>query len=223
MDMLQRIIVNGDSFSCSRPTANPPVKKTASGIVAKHLKVPWINLAQGGRGNRKIVAHTKIYFEKNPTHKINSLCIIQWSSPLRHDYITQRKTKKLKGFDTNFRTWNDNQNVDFILKQKSWDLDRDYALSQINDILDLQSYFKNNQIDYVMYFGLPNAITSVKLSSDLKALNNCIDYDRFVKPKDTHYKFVLRNDLGCGADDPHPSLDGHRQWANYIIDFLSNS
>ena len=87
----------------------------------------------------------------------------------------------------------------------------------------MQSYFKNNQIDYVMYFGLPNAITSVKLSSDLKALNNCIDYDRFVKPKDTHYKFVLRNDLGCGADDPHPSLDGHRQWANYIIDFLSNS
>ena len=219
--MFKRLICNGCSFNGPRKTSNPPVEEFVSSLLSNFLEIPLTNLARGGRGNRKIVDHTKIYFEKNKNHKKDSLCLIQWSSPLRRDYPTTRKRETLPNFDTNFRTWNDTKEIKFIKSKKNWDLNYDYALSQITNIIDLQSYFVVNEIKYVMYFGLPNSIKGIKLNSDLNALNNSIDYNTFFKPDDTHYDFVIRNHLICSKDDPHPSLEGHTLWTGDLFDFVS--
>ena len=154
--MFKRLICNGCSFNGPRKTSNPPVEEFVSSLLSNFLEIPLTNLAQGGRGNRKIVDHTKIYFEKNKNHKKDSLCLIQWSSPLRRDYPTTRKRETLPNFDTNF-----------IKSKKNWDLNYDYALSQITNIIDLQSYFVVNEIKYVMYFGLPNSIKGIDLKNKL--------------------------------------------------------
>ena len=95
--MIDHIFINGCSFNQINPKGN--VKTFAGEIIAKHFDKEFTNLSRGGRGNYRICATTKMWYEKN---KNKSFAIIEWTSPFRRDYTTNDGWKPIKGFNT---TW----------------------------------------------------------------------------------------------------------------------
>ena len=46
---------------------------------------------------------------------------------------------------------------------------------------------------------------------------------RFFKPEISHYEYVLDRKLIVSPNDPHPSLEGHQQWADMLFEFAKSN
>jgi len=69
-----------------------------------------------------------------------------------------------------------------------------------------------------MYNSLPNVISSS--NRDIKTFENHLDKKRFFKFESSHYDFIMENKHIVSPNDPHPSAEGHSQWAKQLKDFI---
>ncbi len=213
--MIDHIFINGCSFNQINPKGN--VNTFAGEIIAKHFNKEFTNLSRGGRGNYRICATTKMWYEKNEN---KSFAIIEWTSPFRRDYTTNDGWKPIKGFNTTWRTWSTTSSISLAKDQIGWDFDQEHSLFMLNSILDLQYYFKANKIPYVMYHGLPG---DIKLQyDDHKLLWNAVDKDHFYQPMKSQAEFVNDNKLFVSKNDYHPTAEGHQRWATGVIQFIQD-
>ena len=83
--------------------------------------------------------------------------------------------------------------------------------------LTLQNFFKLHGIKYVMYFALKNKITNTRDSKTLWAL---IDKANFFRPDYSHFQYCQDNGWYVGPRDYHPTMKGHRLWANDLIKYM---
>ena len=90
-------------------------------------------------------------------------------------------------------------------------------LESIEATLNLQNFLKVNKYPYVMYNTLSN--TPIE-NEDVKALFDIIDKKRFFKPETSHYDFITENNLIASKKDPHPSVEGHKRWAEQLLEFI---
>ena len=176
------------------------------------------NLAMGGRGNTRIGFSTKVWVEQNKDKDI--FAIIGWSSAVRNDYITDDGWKKgrIPGTDLTWRTWKTLDNVSFIRSHKGWDIENNLTMNFLDNVFDLQNYFERKRIPYVMYNSLPNDFGNG--TQDFHVIRNAINMDRFFSPKVSHLEFVSDKKLVVSPHDPHPSADGHQQWAEQLMEFI---
>ena len=69
-----------------------------------------------------------------------------------------------------------------------------------------------------MYNALPN--TLINGSKDSQVIYNSLNLKRFFQPESSHYEYVLDKKLIVSPNDPHPSTEGHVQWANMLKEFI---
>ena len=207
---------NGCSFLTTRPKDG--VNTFTTKIIAENYKMELANLAMGGRGNTRIGFSTKVWVEQNKDKDI--FAIIGWSSAVRNDYITDDGWKKgrIPGTDLTWRTWKTLDNVSFIRSHKGWDIENNLTMNFLDNVFDLQNYFERKRIPYVMYNSLPNDFGNG--TEDFNVIRNAINMDRFFSPKVSHLEFVSDKKLVVSPHDPHPSADGHQQWAEQLMEFI---
>ncbi len=207
---------NGCSFLTTRPKDG--VDTFTTKIIAENYKMELANLAMGGRGNTRIGFSTKVWVEQNKDKDI--FAIIGWSSAVRNDYITDDGWKKgrIPGTDLTWRTWKTLDNVSFIRSHKGWDIENNLTMNFLDNVFDLQNYFERKRIPYVMYNSLPNDFGNG--TEDFNVIRNAINMDRFFSPKVSHLEFVSDKKLVVSPHDPHPSADGHQQWAEQLMEFI---
>jgi len=70
-----------------------------------------------------------------------------------------------------------------------------------------------------MYNSLPNDFGSGAV--DFEVIKNSININRFFNPTVSHLEFVTDNNLIVSPDDPHPSAQGHKQWASQLMEFIN--
>jgi hypothetical protein len=176
------------------------------------------NLAMGGRGNDRISFTTKLWFQQNTAEDV--FAVIGWTSTHRHDYLTNDGWKKgrIANMESTWRTWKTGDNLKFISRQQGWDIDQQGQMRFLDHVLDLQNFFKLHQIPYVMYNSLPNTITTS--NTDLETLKRSIDIKRFFEFDSSQYEFVNKNKLIVSPKDPHPSKEGHEQWAEQLKEHI---
>ena len=213
---MYKLFSNGCSFLTPRPKDG--VDTFVSNELAKKYNADLINLAMGGRGNNRISFSTKVWFEQNKPKDI--FAVIGWSSQHRNDYITNDgwKAGRIEGTDLTWRTWKTLDNVTFIDQQRGWDIENNATISFLDHVFDLQNYFYRKKIPYVMYNALPNVL--INGSRDSKVIYDALDMNRFFEPKTSHYEFVLDKKLIVSPNDPHPSVQGHEQWASMLKEFI---
>jgi lysophospholipase L1-like esterase len=51
-------------------------------------------------------------------------------------------------------------------------------------------------------------------------MESSINKDRFFNFETSHYDFIMENKHIVSPDDPHPSAEGHSQWAKHLTDFI---
>lgn len=211
-----RLFSNGCSFLTPRPKDG--VDTFTSKILAEGYGMELCNLAMGGRGNLRISFSTKVWFEQNS--KENVFAIIGWSSSARNDYVTDDGWKKgrIPGTDLTWRTWKTLDNIGFIRNNKGWDIENNLTINFLENVFDLQNYFERWRIPYVMYNSLPNDFGNGIL--DFKVISNAINMDRFFNPTVSQLEFVTDKNLIVSPADPHPSTEGHQQWAIQLKKFI---
>ena len=207
---------NGCSFLTPRPKDG--VDTFTSKMVAENYKMQLVNLAMGGRGNTRIGFSTKVWLEQNKDEDV--FAVIGWSSAVRNDYITDDGWKKgrVPGTDLTWRTWKTLDNVSFIRKNKGWDIENNLSMNFLDNVFNLQNYFERKRIPYVMYNSLPNDFGNG--TGDFEVIRNAINMDRFFNPTVSHFEFISDNNLIVSPDDPHPSAEGHKQWAQQLQEFI---
>ena len=207
---------NGCSFLTPRPKDG--VDTFTTKIIAEKYGMDLANLAMGGRGNTRVGFSTKVWVEQNKGKDI--FAVIGWSSAVRNDYVTDDGWKKgrIPGTDLTWRTWKTLDNVSFIRSHKGWDIENNLTMNFLDNIFDLQNYFERKQIPYVMYNSLPNDFGNG--TEDFHVIRNAINMDRFFSPNISHLEFVSDKKLIVSPNDPHPSAEGHNQWAEQLMEFI---
>ena len=207
---------NGCSFLTPRPKDG--VDTFTTKIIAENYGMDLVNLAMGGRGNTRVGFSTKVWVEQNKGKDI--FAVIGWSSAVRNDYITDDGWKKgrIPGTDLTWRTWKTLDNVSFIRSRKGWDIENNLTMNFLDNVFDLQNYFERKQIPYVMYNSLPNDFGNG--TEDFHVIRNAINIHRFFSPNISHLEFVSDKKLIVSPNDPHPSAEGHNQWAEQLMEFI---
>jgi len=207
---------NGCSFLGMRPKDD--VHTFTTKILAEQYKDTLTNLAMGGRGNNRISFTSKHWLEKFGSK--NVFAVIGWSSYFRNDYITDDGWKKgrIEGTDTTWRTWKTLDNTKFIRGNQGWDIENDALVKFLDLVYNLQNYFENKKIPYVMFNALPNNLES-KLQ-DVADFKKNINWQRYYKPDSSHLDFILKNNHVVSPQDPHPSTQGHQIWASQLKEFI---
>ena len=208
---------NGCSFLTPRERKGGVTTFTTK-IIAEKYGMQLVNLAMGGRGNVRIKFSSKVWCEQNKGKDL--FAVIGWSSAVRNDYVTDDGWKKgrIQGTDLTWRTWKTLDNVSFIRNHKGWDIENNLTMNFLDDVFDLQNYFERNKIPYVMYNSLPNDFGNG--TTDFEVIRNAINMDRFFSPKVSHLEFVNDKNLIVSPDDPHPSTEGHQEWAKQLMQFI---
>tara|TARA_B110000483_G_C18127697_1_gene516318 strand:+ start:659 stop:1324 length:666 start_codon:yes stop_codon:yes gene_type:complete len=213
---MSKIFSNGCSFLTLRP------KDGVNTFVTRHLAdlygMDIENIAMGGRGNTRISFSTKTYFEHFGTE--DTFAVIGWSSAYRNDYITNDGWKKgrMPGTDLTWRTWKTLDNVSFIKSNTGWDIENNATMAFLDNVFDLQNYFERKRIPYVMYNALPNSFDGEL--QDFKTIKNAINMERFFNPTVSHLEYITDKNLIVSPADPHPSTEGHVQWAEQLKEFI---
>jgi hypothetical protein len=221
--MLTNIFINGCSFLTTRPKDNI---NTHCGIeLAKLMGLDVaVNLAGGGRGSKRMMWTTRTWCEKFPEEAKKCFFLIGSSGGNRFDYPTGDGYKKYKfpTMETTWKTWDpnrDEQTISFTkyLFRNGMDLDQTTQIESTLALLDLQDYFHNKKYPYVFY----NTISDAKINNeDIKLMFDKINKDRFFKPDTSHYNYTIENKQECKLGDPHPNVEGHKDWANQLKEFI---
>ena len=213
---MSKLFSNGCSFLTPRPKDG--VETFVSLELAEAYGLQLTNLAMGGRGNARISFSTKVWFEQKGYR--DTFAVIGWSSSHRNDYVTSDgwKAGRIEGTELTWRTWKTLDNIPFIQKQRGWDVEAHATMSFLDHVFDLQNYFTNKKIPYVMYNALPNSLETT--TEDFKAIYKAIDMKRFFNPMTSHFEFVMDKNWIVSPDDPHPSTQGHRVWAEQLKEYI---
>ena len=213
---MSKLFSNGCSFLTPRPKDG--VETFVSRELAEAYGLQLTNLAMGGRGNARISFSTKVWFEQNGYR--DTFAVIGWSSSHRNDYVTNDgwKSGRIEGTELTWRTWKTLDNISFIQKQRGWDIEAHATMNFLDHIFDLQNYFTNKKIPYVMYNALPNSLETT--TEDFKTIYKAIDMKRFFNPMTSHFEFVMDKNWIVSPADPHPSTQGHRAWAEQLKEYI---
>ena len=213
---MSKLFSNGCSFLTPRPKDG--VETFVSRELAEAYGLQLTNLAMGGRGNARISFSTKVWFEQNGYQ--DTFAVIGWSSSHRNDYVTNDgwKAGRIEGIELTWRTWKTLDNIPFIQKQLGWDVEAHATMNFLDHIFDLQNYFTNKKIPYVMYNALPNSLETT--TEDFETIYKAIDMKRFFNPMTSHFEFVMDKNWIVSPGDPHPSTQGHRVWAEQLKEYI---
>jgi len=217
------MFINGCSFLTTRPRDGV---ETHCGIeLAKLMKVDIdVNLANGGRGSKRLMWTTRTWCEKFPEKAAKCFFLIGSSGGHRFDYPTNDgyKAHKFPTMSTTWKTWDPNRDESTKLFTKylfrsGADIDQMTQVESILALVDLQDYFKNKKYPYVFY----NTLSDAEIKNpDIKLLFDSINKQRFFRPETSHLDYTVENNQHCKPGDPHPNTEGHQQWAKHLKEFI---
>ena len=221
--MPSNLFINGCSFLTTRPKDNVHTHCGLELAKLMGLEVA-VSLAGGGRGSKRMMWTTRTWCEKFPEQAENCFFLIGSSGGNRFDYPTGDgyKAHKFPSMKTTWKTWDPNRdehtkNFTKYLFRAGMDLEQTTQIESILALLDLQDYFQNKKYPYVFY----NTLSDAEITNeDIKFMFDKIDKKRFFKPNTSHLDYTVANKQECKPGDPHPSVQGHKDWAGQLKEFI---
>jgi hypothetical protein len=218
-----KMFINGCSFLTYRPRDGVDTHCGIELAKAMDLDIA-VNLANGGRGSKRLMWTTRAWCEKFPDDAKDCFFLIGSSGGHRFDFPTNDgyKAHKFPSMATTWKTWDPNRDENTrsftkYLFRAGADLDQMTQVESILALLDLQDYFQNKGYPYVFY----NTLSDAKITNpDVQLLFDKIEKKRFFKPETSHLDYTRENNQQCKAGDEHPNVAGHKDWAGQLKEFI---
>ena len=218
-----KMFINGCSFLTYRPRDGVDTHCGIELAKAMDLDIA-VNLANGGRGSKRLMWTTRAWCEKFPDDAKDCFFLIGSSGGHRFDFPTNDgyKAHKFPSMATTWKTWDPNRDENTrsftkYLFRAGADLDQMTQVESILALLDLQDYFQNKGYPYVFY----NTLSDAKITNpDVQLLFDKIDKKRFFKPETSHLDYTRENSQQCKPGDEHPNVAGHKDWAGQLKEFI---
>ena len=218
-----KMFINGCSFLTYRPRDGVDTHCGIELAKAMDLDVA-VNLANGGRGSKRLMWTTRAWCEKFPDDAKYCFFLIGSSGGHRFDFPTNDgyKAHKFPSMATTWKTWDPNRDENTrsftkYLFRAGADLDQMTQVESILALLDLQDYFQNKGYPYVFY----NTLSDAKITNpDVQLLFDKIEKKRFFKPETSHLDYTRENNQQCKVGDEHPNVAGHKDWAGQLKEFI---
>lgn len=185
-----------------------------AGIIAKQLGFEFINQAQGGSSNSSIIRRTCEYLE----HSTPDFVVIGWSTWEREEWYHngQYYTVTASGTDSvpkelanKYKQWVIEQTPDLWMeKAKEWH-ERIYSFHLELEHKNIKHLFFNCMYDLFLHFQVNK--------NKMYNWNNT-----YVGPYDNNQSFYwyLKNKGLCPDKWYHYEADGHKVWAQFLIDYI---
>jgi hypothetical protein len=215
-------------------------------IVANSLNAILINNGQSAAGNAYI-SHKPILDNVSA-----DLALVMWSGLTRKDlvvdctnrvlmsvldqygYVAPGNEKTKYVFSGGIRgSWENNSFIKEIFKPLyKVSNERTMAQDTLLNIIQLQSYFNQHKINYIMssyvnYWTIEPRVADIDFGigqfTDLHDLIDQIDFSRWIflnDNKDGIYELAKQTPMGFQTDNFHPSYAVHEQWANLVLKTL---
>ena len=218
-----RMFINGCSFLTTRPRKG--VHTHCGQELSRLLELQvGCQMANGGRGHKRLYWTTRTWCEKFVDEAQQSFFLIGSSGGNRFDYPTGDgyKAHKFPTMTTTWKTWDPNRDAETekftkYLFRSGLELDHLIQIETISHLLALQDFFTIKNYPYLFY----NTLSKPKIDNeDIQLLWNKIDKKRYFKPDTSHYEYTVNNKQHCAKDDPHPSTEGHKEWAKQLKEFI---
>ena len=224
---MNNLLVNGCSFTAG--SGNTGGDEHISRIVwSNHLEDKFdtvVNLANGGKGNDRIVRTTLDYCNNNDM--TDYVAIIQWSSPFRTEYWNPEDNEWINvvvnnGIQGNWTldiSSNPNtartqlQTLSYDNEMKWLNSFNDYDIAYYNNVLVLQNFFEDKQIPY-MFTSMSNLehpfmernIYDTLPSTPEINLKKLIDKSKWAEVSLSEYA----DNNPISQEDQHPNLKGNK-------------
>lgn len=224
--------------------------RTWPNILASKINASAINIAYPGSSNDRIIRTTKDWLIKNYISKeiktTNLLVIIGLTSPERKDFYY--KDKETDAWVTIWPMWEPNYQQTNLKKfhdlyvKHMWNPE-EYVHRYVNQIFDLQNFFKIYGINHLFFQAFyQHQNLSIPDWYDYKYVNSwntmaesnqmiwkLIDDVRFMNKNEKFHSFhsyITGIDKKIGTKhaliNQHPSEIGHAWWAEYILEYCTS-
>lgn len=213
---MKYLLSSGCSFSIPRPHLG--IHTCVGKEIANYKQLQHLNIAEPSSGNTRIIANTKIFYEKYPERKKDTFALVQFSYGGRLDYIKKSDNNNLKMNTVNIVREHLSTSKIFT----DADLVEWTAFNFYNSVLDMQNYLKQNDIPYYFYNGMQSVVRKPK--SYLNNIIDAIDQNYFFNLHDqdtVHYKWCEDRDFLI-PNDLHPNNDGVQQYAKLLQDKIKH-
>ena len=242
LDNKKHLLILGCSFTVS-------TYKTFGEIISEKYDLKLHNLGIEGGTNPYIIKKTYEWFTKNKNKIHDTFVIIAWTHPQRRMYWNNKQNEWLN--DTNHIHMRDTDRFKEPFINTTWTykerqkfcinfLNNTYAENNhyMEHIISLQSFLKNNKIDYIMFNSLWDMFSDGKspyqaemiIDTDWDEIGerpnlNRELWDNFVD-KDTFYLKIFHDMIGedkslwYSENDNHPNDKSHKLWSEKLIKFI---
>ena len=242
LDNKKHLLILGCSFTVS-------TYKTFGEVISEKYDLQLHNLGIEGGSNAYIIKKAYEWFTKNKSNIDDTFVIVGWTHPQRRMYWNNKKKEWFN--DTNHIHMRDTDRFKkpFIIntwtykeRQKFCDNFLNNTYAENNDymehIISLQSFLKNNKIDYIMFNSLWDMFSDGKspyqaemiIDTDWDEIGerpnlNRELWDNFVD-KDTFYLKIFHDMIGedkslwYSENDNHPNDKSHKLWSERLIKFI---
>ena len=206
----------------------------------ERLKVVWphhvgetlncdsvVNLSEGCGSNERILRTTFDWLSTTDKNTLkDTIAIIQWTDPSRYEFYDTINQKDI--YENNQYRWTSCK-TDVVLFRRRW-IDPEFHKYHVDLTNRYLSTFADIQGAYKLLFHV-EAIASLFKEYNIRLINwsNGTRVEKLPDHIRTHlqkYEWIpnyLDWEYERLIDDPHPSLNGHKQIAKYISDYIKEN
>ena len=204
----------GDSFTYGQELPNPQQQAWPK-LLADRLDMPLINEGRPGAGNEYIVKQTiKAVAKHKP-----KLAVIAWTSCGRQEHADDWGVYDIwpgcssKAFDKDPKLQYRKDLIKYITVNNN--IEHEYR-RWLRQVVLLQSFLQNHQIDYIMCSVFDNQHRFGKFYKDNQRYYELIDHTKFVGwPNDGMVEWAYGTPHGPGG---HPLEQGHQRIAEKLYE-----
>lgn len=210
----KKLVTAGCSFTVGQGLADPPAQSWPT-LLADKLNLECVNLAEKGAGN-EYISNSVLEYSLNHSTR-DCFFILAYSEYVRIDFCkrSDKNTRiHLTPHSTRWPNIRDAIYPEFVN-------DEYFFKKFLLNIIKMQSYFKLNNIDYMMVSAITEVDPKFYQQSDIRNLINCIDINKYKNFDEINFNAIIFPD-GMQPDG-HPNEIGHQKIADTLKDWILES
>lgn len=211
---MKYLFVNGDSYAYGLNDLefNSPTRNRYSKLLSNHYGLKEINISQSGASNDTIVRTTLEWIQDNKDKIKDTIFLIGWTISIREEHFNFRQKKWVVN-----KNWKKYEH-EYAISDKT------FNIRMRNNILLLQSFFKQNKLNYLFSIAFGESVEYYRMDEFIDDNHFCDkSFMDIINENDSDfYKSKIKwwNNTEKEGFYRHPTEKEHNLYFNYLKKYV---